>query len=53
MDGRDGVIDGWVKDNGIELRPHDGEWTFDGGEILRLNVPPATQPSVYPPATAE
>lgn len=53
VDGRDGMIDGWVKDNGIELRPRDGEWTFDGGEMLRLNVPPATQPIVYPPATAE
>ena len=52
VDGRDGVIDGWVKDSGVELRPRDGEWTFDGGEVLRLNTPPTTRPTVYPPAPA-
>jgi hypothetical protein len=49
LDGRDGVIEGRLKDDGIELRPRDGEWTFDGGEVLRLNAPPPTRPTVFPP----
>ena len=49
IDGRDGVIDGWLKDSGIELRPRDGEWKFDGGEVLRLNAPPDAPPWLYPP----
>ena len=51
LDGREGVIDGWIKDTGIALRPRDGEWTFDGGEVLRLNAPPETRPTIYPAAT--
>ena len=49
LDGRDGAIDGWLKDDRIELRPRDGTWTFDAGEVLHLNAPPATQPTIYPP----
>jgi hypothetical protein len=49
LDGRDGVIEGRVKDDAIELRPRDGEWKFDNGEVLRLDAPPATQPVIYPP----
>jgi hypothetical protein len=48
LDGREGVIDGWVRDNGVELRARDGEWVFDGGDVLRLRAP-ATRPTVYPP----
>ena len=50
LDGRDGVIDGWVKDDGVMLRPRDGDWAFDADEVLRLNAPPATAPAIYPPA---
>jgi hypothetical protein len=49
LDGRDGVIEGRIKDDAIELRPRDGEWKFDHGEVLRLNAPPATQPTIFPP----
>jgi hypothetical protein len=49
LDGRDGAIDGWLKDDRIELRPKDGTWTFDAGEVLHLNTPPATRPTIYPP----
>ena len=48
LDGQDGVIDGWLKDNGIELRPRAGEWKFDAGEVLRLDPPPAAPPTIYP-----
>jgi hypothetical protein len=50
IDGHEGVLQGRLKDDAVELLPRDGDWTFDNGEILRLEVRPATQPTVYPPA---
>jgi hypothetical protein len=51
LDGRDGVIDGWVKDGGIDLRPREGQWGYgEEGEVWKLPVPPAT-PSGTQPAT--
>jgi hypothetical protein len=50
IDGREGVLQGRLKDDAVELLPREGAWTFDNGEILRLDVGPATQPAVYPPA---
>ena len=50
LDGRDGVIDGWLKDDAVELKPREGEWIFDGGERWRL-TPPTTRPLVYPSTT--
>jgi hypothetical protein len=50
VDGREGVLRGRLKDDGVELLPVDGEWKYDNGEVLRLDAPPATQPTVYPAA---
>jgi hypothetical protein len=47
LDGRDGVIDGWLKDDAVELRPREGKWIFDGTERWKL-TPPATRPVIYP-----
>lgn len=53
LDGRDGVIHGWVKDDGLELRALDGEWLFDAADVLRLHAPPATRPTIYLPKPAD
>jgi len=53
VDGRDGVLQGRLKNDGVELLPREGEWRYDNGEVLRLDVPPATQPTVYPPVEAK
>jgi hypothetical protein len=50
LDGRQGVLQGRLKDDGVELLPVEGEWKYDNGEVLRLDAPPATRPTVYPPA---
>jgi hypothetical protein len=50
LDGREGELMGRLKDDGVELLPRDGEWKYDNGEVLRLDTPPASQPTVYPPA---
>jgi hypothetical protein len=54
VDGRDGVIDGWLKDDGIEMRPREGQWSFDpGGPGWRLPTGADTRPTTQPaPATA-
>ena len=49
LDGRGGVIDGWLKDDRIELRPREGRWVYDNGETWTLTPPPATRPALYPP----
>jgi hypothetical protein len=43
LDGRPGTIDGWVRNNGLELRPREGTRTYDakGGEAWKL---PTTRP---------
>ena len=44
LDGRPGVIDGWLRDEGIELRPREGQSVYeDGGGAWRL--PAAQAPS--------
>jgi hypothetical protein len=48
LDGREGVLRGRLKDDGVELLPVGGEWKYDNGEVLRLDAPPVTQPTVYP-----
>ena len=41
-DGREGVIDGWMKDDGLHLRPREGQYSFrSGGEAWQLPVGPA------------
>ena len=48
-DGRDGVIDGWLKDNGLVLRPREAQWSFDNsGQAWRLLHGPATKPGTTP-----
>ena len=48
LDGHDAAIDGWLRDDRIDLQPREGEWTFDRHEILHLRPPPTTQPAAYP-----
>jgi hypothetical protein len=48
IDGREEAIDGWIREGAIELRPRSGRWFFDGGDVLRLDAPPATRPTIYP-----
>jgi hypothetical protein len=48
MDGHDGAIDGWIKAGGIEMHPRNGRWYFDGVDVIRLDAPPATRPTIYP-----
>jgi hypothetical protein len=47
IDGRRGVIDGWLRDQGLELRPREGAFTYDAryGEAWRL---PAAGPTEAP-----
>ena len=44
IDGRPGVIDGWLRDQGLELRPREGALVYDAryGEAWKL---PATAPT--------
>jgi hypothetical protein len=53
LDGRDGVIDGWMKDDGIQIQPREGRWTVDAaGQGWRLPAGAATRPTTTPsPAT--
>lgn len=53
LDGRDGVIDGWMKDDGIQMQPREGYWTVDAaGQGWRLPGGAATRPTTTPsPAT--
>ena len=51
LDGREGVIDGWLKDDRIELKPREGEWMFDRGEAWKLPPPPGQPLNLYPPPT--
>ena len=45
-DGREGIIDGWMKDDGLHLRPRDGQYSFQsGGEAWALPVGAAAGPS--------
>ena len=44
-DGRDGVIDGWLKDDGLRLRPREAQWSFESGQAWRLLHGPATKPA--------
>ena len=39
IDGRDGVIDGWLKDDALKLEPREGTWKYDAGEWLELAAP--------------
>lgn len=50
LDGRDGVIDGWIKDGGIDLRPREGQWGYgEEGEVWKLPAAvPVTQPQTRP-----
>jgi hypothetical protein len=56
VDGRDGVIDGWMKDDGVEMRPREGHWTLEpNGLGWHLPAGPDTRPTTLPttsPATA-
>ena len=52
LDNRDGVIDGWLKDDGLHLRPREGRWSLVGnGKAWELPTgversgSPATAPS--------
>jgi hypothetical protein len=51
--GRDGVIDGFLKDDGLHLRPREGEWTFDAGEVWKLPPGPVTRPTLYPTSPSD
>ena len=54
LDGRDGVIDGWLKDDGLHLRPREGRWSFSAsGEAWDLATGPATAPASRPAAADE
>ena len=47
LDGRPGVIDGWVRDDGLELRPRDGHLAYTSdGEAWRLTA--TTRPTTSP-----
>jgi len=44
LDGRDGSIDGWVKDGGIDIRPREGQLSYGSdGEAWKLPAAAATQ----------
>ena len=46
VDGRDGVIDGWLKDDGLQLHPREGVWSFSAsGEAWELPTGPAVSTS--------
>lgn len=53
VDGHAGVIDGWLKEDRIELRPREGQWLYDKGETWRLTPRSATRPTIYPPAEGD
>ena len=44
LDGRPGTIDGWLRNDGLQLRPREGSLTYDPnqGEVWKL---PTTAPS--------
>lgn len=47
LDGKDGVIDGWLKDEGVILRPRNGRPAYEGTEDawdLAAADPPSTAP---------
>jgi hypothetical protein len=49
LDGRDGVIDGWLKDDGLSLRPREGTWSFSAsGEAWELPAGTTTAPTSQP-----
>ena len=51
LDGRDGVIDGWLRDEGVRLQPRAGKLAFDDGEPawdLTAPAAPATAPGTAP-----
>ena len=52
LDGREGVIDGWLKEDRIELKPREGEWLFDRGEAWMLPPPPGRPLNLYPAPSA-
>ena len=52
LDGREGVIDGWLKDDRIELKPREGEWMFDRGEAWKLPPPPGRPANLFPAPVA-
>lgn len=54
VDGRDGVIDGWLKDDGLHLRPREGQWSYsDSGDGWRLPTGPPTEPFTGPSEAPE
>lgn len=48
LDGKDGVIDGWLKDDGILLRPQTGRMTFDNAETTWELSPAAESAPALP-----
>jgi hypothetical protein len=49
VDGRDGVMDGWLKDDAIEMRPREGQWSFGvSNEAWRLASGPKLTPESRP-----
>lgn len=49
VDGRAGVIDGWLRDDGLRLRPREGDWAFtSGGEAWKLPSGPTARPKPSP-----
>jgi hypothetical protein len=51
LDGKDGVIDGWLRDEGVVLRPRAGKAAVENGEpAWDLAAPgaPATGPTTRP-----
>jgi hypothetical protein len=53
LDGRPGVIDGWLRDDGLKLRPREGEWAFTSeGASWKLPAGPAASgPAAAPTST--
>ena len=50
VDGRVGVIDGWLRDDGVKLRPREGSWSFQSnGQAWKLPTGPES-PSAPAPA---
>jgi hypothetical protein len=53
LDGRPGVIDGWLRDDGIDLRPREGERVYTAnGPVWKLTPPTATRPATGPSGPA-
>ena len=49
LDGRDGVIDGWLRDDGVRLQPRAGKLTFDDAEpAWDLSATTTSAPSSAP-----